>query len=223
LEPGRHRVKVVFGSGRESMRIVVVRAGTTTPVSFTQTEADKSFGVRSGIHFALGGELAIWTFPIGADPNPVVGGRAVGRMNYAASPKVDLRLDLTLAVLHGGDSGSYSSSYTYTDSVTFVSPTARFDVQINVTPFYSLAFGADLGANIGFFSGTSSGTSAAATLSYSDTKPFMLVGAHGSLLTFRFGDNRQFLVAAQEGIMGSVSGNPFAYFDQTFTFSYLFL
>ncbi len=108
---------------------------------------------------------------------------------------------------------------------TSVPVTARFDAQFNFGTIYSIALGVDLGVNFLLRDATTTTKTGAqaVTVSASTLDPRAQVGIHASLLTFRFGDDRQFMVSAQEGVLVNYGGDyPFGAFEQTFAFSWLF-
>jgi hypothetical protein len=57
----------------------------------------------------------------------------------------------------------------------------------------------------------------------SDSTVRELLGLHGSLFTLRFGGRRNCVLTAQEGFLVQFGDGGYAAFEQTFSFTYLFL
>lgn len=217
LAPGRHQVVVNYVAGGSDTRRVVTRPGATTPVTFEARESRGLFARRKGVHIGLGAEGVFWVDSHGGPLVP--GGRAFGRMSYATSPGVDLRVDLGIGAFFCKDYGYGATKFQYTS----VPVTARFDAQFNFGTVYSIALGVDLGVNFLLLDATTTTKTGAQAVTVSTLDPRAQVGIHASLLTFRFGDDRQFMVSAQEGVLVNYGGDyPFGTFEQTFAFSWLF-
>ena len=194
LSAGPHRVVVQFHAGDSIARIIGVRAGTETLAKFEPTPSLEAFKSHHGLHFGVGVDPLI-ALVDGDDLGASV--RVFGRMSYAFTRVVELRVDL---VGGGYVQNVYRDYNTATKSAFGVS--LRGDLQLNWGSIYTLAVGLDFGV--------------AAT---DEEGPF-IGGVHVSLLGFRFGSKREFLLSAQEGLM-SVNGR--LDMEQTLGLSYLFL
>jgi hypothetical protein len=196
---GEHEVVLVLESS-DKVRRVVVHEGEVTNVEF-----------RRKLFYGLGVEPLAWALWWDGPLAWAGGARVVGRLDIKASRALELRADLACALAYG-------------DSLRLVSPTIRFDTQLNVNSVYSMAFGVDLGAT--FVTGTYSFPNLPGSATFTETKGYLTLGVHASLLTLRFGDARQFVLAAQEGFLVN-AGGPFSsggphVFEQSVAFGYLF-
>ena len=215
LPVGKQTVVVHFDGGGEMSRVVFVRAGATTTVRLEPTPKAVNFRSQEGVHFGVGGEAVLWYKPGGYTS---YGLRAFGRMNIGLSPAIDFRLDAALGVV-SGTVGYISNPLVESSSgesvSEFVIPiSVRPDLQFNLSGLYSLSVGLDLG--IAYASRSAQGVPGASTVRE-------MLGIHGSPLTLRFGERRNCVLAAQEGFLVQFGDGAYAGFEQTVSFTYIFL
>jgi hypothetical protein len=168
---------------------------------------------RSAVRFGVGGEPVVWYVPA-ASITTNLGARVFGRMNVDISPLVAFRVDLGAGLLSSVGSGDGLTQGTRSIPIS-----VRGDLQLNVARHYAVGLGVDLGVDIsrvetiaplGFTGGGGAVTDAEGML-----------GFHASPLTLRFGQDDQFQLAAQEGVLLLLEQENPA-FEQTVSLTYLF-
>jgi hypothetical protein len=194
LSAGPHRVMVHFLAGDSVARSVGVRAGAESLVNFEATPSLEAFKLHQGPHFGLGIEPAV-AYLLGEDQ---IGAtfRAIGRISYALTRVVELRSDLVVGSFFGN--GAYNGYYR--ETMLAFGVLLRVDLQVNWGSIYTLSIGLDVGA--------------------ANADEPLIAGLHGSLLSFRFGAKREFLLNFQDGLLVI---NSAVVFEQTLGLSYLFL
>jgi hypothetical protein len=161
-------------------------------------------------HVALGADLSLWDLP------NAPGGHGV---EYGAAPFVRFRTPLSAHVFYRTDlvAGvlvTPCDQCVSTDTVVLMRP----DFEFGVHGPYTISFGMDGGLDF-------------ATLSFSGGRvptqfnPYLIVGSHLSVMTFRFGARSEYVIAATEGVFGAiglVGQGSFPAFTQNVGFSYVF-
>lgn len=170
LAAGPHRVSVSFLAGDSVTRMVGVRAEGETVASFEPTPSLDAFKLHKGLHFG-GGVIGGIALVDGDDA--AKGLRVFGRAAYAFTRVCELNADLMLG---GFADQIYRDSSGYDSTITAFGIALRVDLQLNWGSIYTLDFGLDAGI-----------------IPVSENTAF--VGAHASILGFRFGEKREFLLS----------------------------
>jgi hypothetical protein len=120
--------------------------------------------------------------------------RAAVRLNVPLTDVVEVRADFVL--------GGFPSFTTTAQGLSYskFGVGVRVDLQFNVGSVYTLGLGGD--AVLAFWGG--------------------VVGTHASILGFRFGAKRQFLVNAPQQLWINLGSSKRGVIEQLFSFSYLF-
>jgi hypothetical protein len=142
-------------------------------------------------------------FLIGAEPMFTAAGlganfgiRGVGGINLGLAPAADFRVTGFFGGMWGNDFPYYQVG-------------GQAAIRVNIGSTYSMEFGFQGGA--AFFSGNS--------LIY----PFAFFGPEASVLSFRFGEQRQIEVGVRQGMTFFAGDDFIAVYEQGLTFTYLFM
>jgi hypothetical protein len=225
LTPGLHRVKVEFDSGGSGEERVTVSAGSTADVSMEASTARQVFRHREGAHWGIGvgpflevSPVYKWRLSVCSatgctatdekKDRSVGGGAAIeGLFNFGLAPAVDFRASLQVGV-GGGIQGRFAFA-----------PSALVGLRFNLGSIYTMAVGFRAGVAIGEAPG--SGDPGYVDGSSSAVVPHF--GPEVSILSFRFGESREFELDASAVLLiptGNFDG-PGVHTD--LTFRYLFL
>jgi hypothetical protein len=173
-------------------------------------DAHPDDGVDRRTHTAVGADLALWDLPSAPTGHQLeLGVVPFVRFRKSLSEHVHYHTDLAAGVLW-----SPCDQCVSTDVWLLIRP----DLELDVTDHYAVGMGMDVGVDflILSFSGGRVPT---------QFSPYLVLGTHLSLLTFRFGARREYVVAATEGVFGGVGlggQGAFGALTQTVGFSYLF-
>lgn len=183
LTAGQHRVTIRFHAGDSDARIVNVRGGTETLVSFETTSSLRAFNSHQGWHFGLGVEGGFTMFDEN-DGAPEI--HLVLRANHAVSRQLEMHADARLGAF-GAQIFTDYSSYTTTGTPGLL---LGGDAQLNLGSVYTMSIGVDVGALIG-------------------VGP--VAGAHLSPIGLRLGSERAVLLALQAGVMTGNDGAGYSF------------
>jgi hypothetical protein len=171
LAPGKHRIRISYDEGGKSEKIMFVRAGEANEVRFEKSSATKAGEAREGVKPVFTGDAVL-----AHGPSELTSGglRLFGGINLGLLPAIDFRAGGAVSIL-GADIGI---------PVVMMPLHARASVRFNLGPLYSIEVGAHAGAVF--------------ALTQSDTAVWPGGGPDLSVLSFRFGSERQFEITAME-------------------------